>query len=61
MTTPLEISVNQRNLLGILLKIKKANKDSTVHELQKAIIDIVGIMDEKDVAYIEKVHGIKAL
>jgi len=61
MTTPLEISVNQRNLLGVLLRIKKVNQNATVPGLQEEITNAVSVMDEKDVAYVEKVYGIKAL
>jgi len=61
MATPMEISERQKQHLGSLLKIKKANQNSTVHKLQEEIIDAVSIMDEKDVAYLEKVYGIKAL
>jgi len=61
MATPSEISERQRHLLSMLLRIKKANKDTTVNELQEVIVEAVSVMDARDISFVEKAHGIKAL
>jgi len=61
MATPLEIRVNQKQHLGTLLRIKKANAGKQVAELQETIIEAVTVMEAEDVAYVEKITGIKAI
>ena len=61
MANNLEIRVNLKHHLQSLLTIKKANQDKTVIELEEEIKRAVGVMDKEDVAWIEKIVGIKAL
>ena len=61
MATPLEIRVNQKQLLGTLLKIKSENIGVNVNGLQEAIKAAVNVMEQEDVAYTEKIYGVKAL
>ena len=61
MATPLEIRERQKQHLGILLKIKRANIGTTVKELQESIEQAVIVMEQEDVAYVEKVFGVNAL
>ena len=61
MVSELEIRERHRNHLGALLKLKKWNPDITIEGLQQLIIDAVGVMDQEDIAWVEKVHEVKAL
>ena len=61
MGTELEIRERQKNCLRGLLVIKKANKDKTVLELDKEITIAVAPMNQEDIAWIEKIVGIKAI
>ena len=61
MATPLEIRVYQKQHLGTLLKIKSENPGITVKGLQEAIQAAVNVMEQEDVAYTEKIYGVKAL
>ena len=61
MATPSEITVSQKQLLTALLKIKRANANINVAELQDQIEDAVAVMQQDEVAWVEKVIGIKAL
>ncbi|MCL1882499.1 MAG: hypothetical protein FWF81_01925 [Defluviitaleaceae bacterium] len=61
MATPLEIRERQKHHLGSLLKIKKSNVGVTLAQLQEEIIDAVTVMEPEDVAYVEKIQGIKAI
>ena len=61
MPNTLEIRVEHKRNLSMLLRIKKANLGSEVKELQKEIIAQVQIMEQEDVAYVEKLAGVKAL
>ena len=61
MATPLEIRERQKQCLIGLLKIKRANAGYTVLGLQEEIESAVGVMEQEDVAYVEKVLGVKAL
>ena len=47
--------------LQVLLKLKKANPNITVNRLQDDIENAVIIMAQEDVAWVEKIVGIKAL
>ena len=59
MATELELRERQRNHLGSLLKIKKANKE--VIGLQEEIINAILGMLEEDIAVVEKIIGVKAM
>ena len=43
-----------------LLKLKKANEDYEVKGLADELLVAVGMMEQEDVAYIEKLVGVKA-
>ena len=62
MAIALEIRERQKHHLTALLKIKKINKDPVVAEvLQDKIEDAVAVMEQEDVAFVEKIVGVKAL
>ena len=64
MAVALEIRERQKKHLNSLLTVKKANQARggvDLPELQKEINDAVVVMDQEDVAYVEKIVGIKAL
>ena len=61
METELEIRERQKNCLRSLLVIKKANQDKAVLELDREIMIAVAPMNQGDVAWIEKIVGIKAI
>ena len=61
MASTLEIRDRHKHLLGVLLTIKKANEGREVTGLQKEIDDAVIVMEQEDVAWVEKIIGIKAI
>ena len=61
MALAVEIRERQKDKLSILLRIKKANQDTTVNGLAEEIIQAIAVMEEADVAWVEKVIGVKAL
>lgn len=61
MATPLEIRERHKQHLGSLLKIKRANLNTSVVELQEQIEQAVMVMEAEDVAYVEKILGVKAI
>ena len=61
MATPLEIRVNQKHHLSSLLIVKRANAGVSVAELQKQIEEAITVMEAEDVAYVEKILGVKAI
>jgi len=61
MATPLEIRVNQKNHLRSLLKIKKENGTNHVLGLEEEILAVIAIMEQEDIAWVEKVIGITAI
>ena len=61
MANQLEIRERHRNLLGVLLNLKKLNSEIEVKGLQERIQDALIPMDQEDVAYVEKIIGVKAL
>ena len=61
MATMIEIRERQKMLLNILLKIKKANEGTEVKSLEEEIRDAIVVMEAEDVAYVEKITGIKVL
>lgn len=60
MASNVEIRVMQKRQLHTLLIIKKHNQ-GTVLQLQEALVALVAEMEQEDVAYVEKVVGVKAL
>ena len=56
-----EIRVSQKYHLISLLKIKKENEGYEVKWLDEALMGAVGVMEQEDVAYVEKLVGVKAL
>ena len=61
MASSLEIQERQRHHLNVLLAIKKANINREVAGLQEKINDAIAVMEQEDVAWVEKIAGIKAL
>ena len=61
MASSLEIRDKHRWHLYSLLKIKKASAGMTVPELQEEVNAAVALMDQEDVAWVEKIIGIKAI
>jgi hypothetical protein len=61
MASSSEITERQRNYLYALLRIKKANEDITVKSLQELICAAVVPMNAEDIAWVEKIAGVKAL
>jgi len=60
MAIALEIRERHRQLLGALLRIKIANENK-VEGLDDEIKAIVSIMEQEDVAWVEKIYGVNAL
>jgi hypothetical protein len=60
MATATESRENNKRHLASLLKIKKSNKGKVVEELQEEITDVVVVMEQEDVAYVEKIMGTRA-
>ena len=54
MATNLEIRMMQRNQLFDLLILREHNKDITVNRLDELIMATEAMMDEEDVAWVEK-------
>ena len=44
-----------------LLRIKSANQDKKVEELDKEIVTAIAPMEQEDIAWVEKLAGIKAI
>jgi len=61
MANLLEIRREQKNLLIILLKLKKLNDLNQVNGLQEEINYAVSNMEKEDIAWVEQAMGIKAL
>jgi len=57
----IEIRERQKHHLGVLLDIKKSNKGVEISGLQDRIKDALVVMDQEDVAWVEKITGIKAV
>ena len=60
MAITIEIRERQKHHLGVLLNIKKRNPNG-VDGLQKDIEDAVMVMEQEDVAFVEKIVGVKAI
>ena len=61
MAIGIEIRERQKHHLQELLELKKLNEGAVVNGLQKALERAVGVMEQEDVAIIEKIVGVKAL
>ena len=61
MATPIEITERQKHHLNALLTLKKDNANISVAGLQRMIQNAVAVMQQEDVAWVEKVVGIKAI
>jgi len=59
MATELELKERQRIHLGVLLKLKRENKENEVKGLNEAIENAVMGMDAEDVEIMEKRTGVK--
>ena len=60
MAIALEIRDWQKRHLTSLLKIKRANKDQAMPALTEELENAVAVMEQEDVAYCEKIIGVKA-
>ena len=60
MASILEIRVMQKRQMHMLLDIKKHNTGQ-VARLQESIIALAAEMEQEDVAYVEKLVGVKAI
>jgi hypothetical protein len=54
MATNLEFLASQRKLLFNLLKVKRANPNTKVNELEELILETVATMQKDDVKYVEE-------
>ena len=61
MASTIEVRERHRHHLNSLLKIKKINAGITVAGLQEEINDAIAVMEQEDVAWIEKIVGVKAI
>ena len=61
MGTDAEMRANQKNHLQALLDIKAANKGKIVNNLDDAIKRAITPMNQEDIAWVEKVVGIKII
>jgi hypothetical protein len=61
MAISIEIRERHKHHLGVLLNIKKRNPNSAVTGLDEDIKDAVMVMEQEDVAWVEKIVGIKAI
>ena len=60
MASTIEIRVMQKRQLHSLLIIKKTNAVQVL-QLQETINALIAEMEQEDVAYVEKIAGIKAM
>jgi hypothetical protein len=61
MASAIEIKERHRHHLNVLLKIKKLNENNEVKGLQTEIENAIAVMEQEDVAWVEKIVGIKAM
>ena len=61
MSTPMEITERQKFYLHALLTLKKENAGITIAGLDRLIENAVVVMNQDDVAWVEKVTGVKTL
>ena len=60
MASAMELRMMQKRQLHTLLTIKKSNT-GTVGQLQESLSALVAEMEQEDVAYVEKIVGVKAI
>jgi hypothetical protein len=61
MANAIEIRERHKSHLYSLLKIKKANRGIAVKELDEELNAAVAVMEQEDVAYVEKLIGEKSI
>ena len=61
MANMIEIRERQKNHLMSLLRIKAANKDIKVEELEREILFAITPMEHEDIAWVEKLACVKAI
>ena len=61
MASMIEIRERQKIHLLSLLRIKAANKDKKVEELEREIITAIAPMEQEDIAWVEKLAGVKSV
>ena len=61
MASMLEVREKHRWHLSSLLRIKRANEGTLVVALQDEIVSAVALMDQEDVAWVEKLLNVKAI
>ena len=61
MAYPIEIRERQRDTLSSLLELKKDNEGINIVGLDGKIRRAVAVMDGEDVAWVERVIGVKAI
>ncbi|MCL2223413.1 MAG: hypothetical protein FWB96_00425 [Defluviitaleaceae bacterium] len=61
MAITLEVRERHKHHLNALLVLKRDNKDREIIGLQQKISDAVVVMEQEDVALVEKIVGVKAL
>jgi len=61
MASSIEVRERQKYHLNVLLKLKKLNGNTDIIGLQEQIADAVAVMEQEDVAWVEKIAGVKAM
>ena len=61
MPSILEIRKEEKRDLSNLLQIKKENPGYEVKGLQRKITEQIAVMEQEDIAHVEKIIGIKAI
>ena len=61
MASSIEVRERQKHHLNVLLNLKKLNDGVNVKGLQREIENAVAVMEQEDVAWVEKIVGIIAL
>ena len=61
MASAIEVKERHRHHLNTLLTIKRDNADKEVAGLQQKINDAIAVMEQEDVAWVEKIVGVKAM
>ena len=61
MSTELEIRERQKDYLMELLELKKENPNNKVNGLDRAVKRAVVRMNQEDIAWVEKIVGVKAI
>lgn len=61
MANLIEIRERQKMHLLSLLRIKAANQDKQVEELEREIVAAIAPMEQEDIAWVEKLTSTKAI